>query len=230
MYDIKLLEDEWERYRKKKKRPWYILLFVIFMGAFISIVFLNYKEIPFLHSYLNSIGNTMKSAIVSSVSVNEPKADAMSKPGSIVPQKSSLVIIEDVPVLEDDASIEKSKIKIDTEAKTPRKKIYLNIIETSSVSAYKDVERRFFQTPDTDDALFLAKSYYDKGNYTKAEYWALQTNKVDDNIEESWLIFAKAKAKQGQINEAIRILTSYVRRSNSVQAKSVLYKIKKDAL
>ena len=108
--------------------------------------------------------------------------------------------------------------------------MHLNIVETSSVSAYKDVAKRFKQTHDTDDSLFLARSYYRKGNYKKAEYWSLQTNKINRNIEESWLIFAKSKVKLGRKNEAIDILTKYIKKSNSAEGKSLLNKIKKGTL
>jgi len=112
--------------------------------------------------------------------------------------------------------------------KKPRKKMHLNIVESSSVSAYKDVERRFYQSHDTDDSLFLAKSYFRKGNYNKSEFWALQTNKVNSNIEESWLIFAKSKVELGRTNEAIRILTNYVKRSHSSAANNLLNALKKN--
>jgi hypothetical protein len=77
----------------------------------------------------------------------------------------------------------------------PRKKMHLDIIQTTSAGAYKDVANRFKDTSDTDDSLFLARTYFDKGNNKKAIYWALQTNKINPNIEESWLIFASAICK-----------------------------------
>ena len=117
--------------------------------------------------------------------------------------------------------VHKSKIK------KPRKKMHLNIIETSSVSAYKDVEKRFYQSHDIDDSLFLAKSYFRKGKFKKSEYWALQTNKINSNIEDSWIIFAKSKVKLGRKNEAILILSNYVKRSNSRLASSLLSKLKR---
>ena len=139
--------------------------------------------------------------------------------------------MEDLPISEDIGTIKEPKVRIETTTiEEPRKKMHLDIIETTSVSAYKDVAKRFHQSHDTDDSLFLAKSYYRKGNYKKAEYWALQTNKVNDNIEESWLIFVSSKVKLGHKNEAIRILTTYIKRSNSAEARSLLYKIKKGTL
>ncbi|MBD3791755.1 MAG: CDC27 family protein [Campylobacterales bacterium] len=104
--------------------------------------------------------------------------------------------------------------------------MHLDILETSSVTAYKDVESRFYQTHDTDDSLFLAKSYFNRGEYKKAEYWALQTNKVDNTIEESWLLFAHAKAKLGQKQDAIKVLKSYIAKTNSIEAKRLLEQIK----
>ena len=216
MHDIKALEREWERYRKRKIRPWYIFLSVTLVGLSITLLFLNYQNIYFVKGDINSSKN-IKALSVKSVVAKSFK-DSNSTSTNTLSQKAPLVLIEDVPILDDNETIKNNK------------KVDLHIVKTSSSIAYREVERRFLQSHDTEDALFLAKSYYAKGNYAKAEYWALEANKVDDNIEESWLIFAKAKAKQGQINEAIRILTSYIRKSNSVQAKSVLYKIKKDVL
>jgi tetratricopeptide (TPR) repeat protein len=153
----------------------------------------------------------------------------------------SMEIVEDLPIPEDSTNVHKPKIKITTIEKPkvkietapvekPHKKIHLNIIETTNVNAYKDVAARFRQSHETDDSLFLAKAYYRKGNYKKAEYWALQTNKVNGNIEETWLIFIKSKVKLGHKNEAIRILTEYVKRSNSPQARILLEKMTKGAL
>jgi tetratricopeptide (TPR) repeat protein len=90
-----------------------------------------------------------------------------------------------------------------------------------------EVEKRFNQFRDPDDSLFLAKMYYEKNDYKKAEEWALKTNKINNNIEESWIIFAKSKVKSGKIDEAIHILKNYIRQSNSQKAKILLLKIKK---
>ena len=108
----------------------------------------------------------------------------------------------------------------------PRKKMHLEITEMSGERAYKDVKNRFSMAPDPDDSLFLARNYYKEGKYSKAAYWALQTNKLNGDIEESWLIFAKSKSKTGHKNEAIRVLSQYVAKSNSTEARKLLYKLK----
>jgi tetratricopeptide (TPR) repeat protein len=233
MYDIKPLEEEWKKYKKKKRRPWFVFLFSIFFILLISFTFLNYKEIDFLKFYDNSrleivtnksttllIDKALTTLEIKKPAVSEvPQTSEMKSISSISYENGSIEITEELPISND----------VDT-VKEPRKKVHLNIIETASVSAYEDVAKRFKQSHDTDDSLFLAKSYYSQGDYRKAEYWALQTNKVNENIEESWLIFIKSKVKLGHKNEAIRILTAYIKKSNSAQAKSLLYKIKKGTL
>ncbi len=233
MYDIKPLEEEWKKYKKKKRRPWFVLIFSILIILLVSLTFLNYKEIDFIQFYdkskVESITNKSTTLLIDkALTTLELKKTRENKVQQITEleamtvmsnENGSIEIVEDLPLSEDHGTI-----------KEPRKKMHLDIIETTSISAYKDVAKRFHQSHDTDDSLFLAKSYYRKGNYKKAEYWALQTNKVNGNIEESWLIFAKSKMKLGRKNEAINVLTTFIKRSNSSEAKSLLYKIKKGTL
>ncbi len=255
MYDIKPLEDEWKKYKRKKMRPWYILIISIFLLLLISLTFLNYNEIDFPKfddkNKVEIVTNKSTAVLIDqALTVLETKKSKVSevpqatevKPTTVTSyENDSTEFVEVLPIAEDNKKINKPRVKIKIETiekprakidtvEKPRKKMHLNIIESSSVSAYKDVAKRFTESHDTDDSLFLAKSYYRKGNYKKSEYWALQTNKVNNNIEESWLIFAKSKVKLGHKNEAMRILADYIKKSNSAQAKSLLYKIKKGTM
>jgi len=231
MYDIKLLEDEWSKYRKSKLKPWYIGFVVIFFLFVSSFIFFNIQKIDFdwlninFDSYINK-EKTDNSIKTSMIVKNGPimKLEIEKKVVSMINNneiKKSPTILVDIPILDDT----QKPINSTTEL---RKKVNINIIESSSISAYEDVENRFRQSHDVNDALFLAKGYYKKGNYTKAEYWALETNRVDENIEESLLIFVKSKTKLGRKNEAIGILMSYVSKTDSIKAKNLLYKIKND--
>ena len=111
-----------------------------------------------------------------------------------------------------------------------RKKIHLDIIETSAVSAYKDVEKRFLISHDVDDALFLAKSYYKKGNYKKAEYWAYETNKLNENNTASLFIFIKSKIKLGKKEEGLSMLRTYIKKTNDEDARALLSEIENNRL
>jgi len=250
MYDIKHLEEEWQKYQKNKKKPFIIgtFIFLAFSGLFLLLW--QYKDVDFtLFSFddKNKIDNRLVNKNrhvlidnpLSSLQIYKKEIVSEIKPAVKLSVESTnvdviptLPVVNDIPIF--DVSPIKNKIVVSEAPKikkvlsnVPRKKMHLNIIKSSTVSAYKDVEKRFYQSHDTDDSLFLAKSYYRKGNYEKSEYWSLQTNKINSNIEESWMIFVKSKIKLGYKNQAIRILTNYAKKSNSSDAWNLLLKLKK---
>lgn len=245
MYDIKQLEDDWKRYRKKKLKPWYI-------GAGVLIVLI--LSIIFFQSNLKINVSALKMYFESSKEIQTPatheKSDDTLESDTVKVKETVLVddaldnleVKENVIELASKVSKESDNILVDIpilddtnedpveEDSAGRKKIDLEIIDSTNVSGYKDVEKRFFESHDIDDALFLARSYYKNGNYEKAQYWALETNKLDDAQEESLLIFVKSKVKLGHKNEALSILTSYVKQSDSKEGKKLLYRIENDKL
>lgn len=232
MHDMKILEDNWKKYQIKKRKPWY--LFLSFLLIIILIIFLflknNFTLFSGAQSFLTKISNFK---ISNSKSVSNYSSDYTLLNGALsrlelIDKKIKNIdksdisndVLVDIPILEiPDESISE---EIDN---FNRKKIHLNIIESTSVKAYKDVEKRFDESHDIDDGLFLARSYYKKGNYKKSEYWSLQVNKLDTNIEESLLIFIKSKIKLGHKNEASSILVSYIKKSNSEEAQDLLLHI-----
>jgi len=247
MYDIKPLEDEWKKYNNKKRKPIYLtVLLLIGIGIGVFILF-NVKEIS-LPEFNTTRNIVSKVDTRSSVLLEDKLTTLQIKKSELIedikpPVKMNvevskeetipeLPIVENIPILEEvkkkriTKKVYKKQVSKKIKVDAPRKKMHLNIIESSSVSAYKDVEKRFYESHDADDSLFLAKSYFRKGNYKKAEYWALQTNKVNKYIDESWLIFVKAKVKLGRKNEAIRVLTNYVKMSDSSKAKNLLLRLK----
>lgn len=248
MYDIKALEQQWKQYSKNKKKPYYaafaiIAVIVILVGIYMLKQDIFSRSSSIVPTVMVESLNNEKSVVLLDgpiVVVQEKEKIESIKPKVKVAMENPMVedvptlpIVDAIPILDEKPKIAKQKPKMaiskkQAVIKKPRKKMHLNIVESSSVSAYKDVERRFYQSHDTDDSLFLAKSYFRKGNYKKSEFWALQTNKVNSNIEESWIIFAKSKVKLGRRNEAIRILTNYVKRSHSVAANNLLNSLKKN--
>ena len=241
MYDIKPLESEWKKYRKKRQKPWYVGGFIFLILGLLVITFSGNVKIDLssLTAYFKTIQSNelpvikeIKSHVLLDNALvtleTEKKASKTEQYITIeTVEKNELKapnILVDIPVLEKVEQPMNENVSID------KKKVHINIIETSSVTAYKDVEKRFLQSHDVDDSLFLAKSYYKKGHYKEAEYWALETNKIDEYIEESVLIFVKAKAKLGHKNEAESILTNYISKTASQEAKNVLFRIKNDTL
>jgi hypothetical protein len=222
MYDIKPLENKWKKYQLKKRKPIYFAVFFLILFIFISIM--NFSNV---NEYIDRIKNKSmsskkdnKNILLKNNALTRLETEEDTRNNEIENINQSSDILVDIPILN-------TKDNIDTKVNSDKNhhKIHLDIIETSSVKAYEDVEKRFKQSRDIDDALFLAKSYYKKHNYKKAEYWAYEVNKLDSNIEESLLIFVQAKVKLGHVSESLSILKSYIIKSNSEEAKKLLNKI-----
>ncbi len=107
------------------------------------------------------------------------------------------------------------------------KKINLN---GSSVNYIETMKKKFSISKKPREALLLAKAFYAKGKYSQSEKWALTANKLDSSKDESWHIFAKSKAKLGQKNQALKILSSYYKKSHSPKTKALIVKIKTERL
>lgn len=98
--------------------------------------------------------------------------------------------------------------------------------ETTSVNYLDTIKEKFRKSKNPREAVILSRSYYKSGQYKEAEKWALSANKLDSSLEESWLLFAKSKAKLGKKEEALKILVSYYKKSQSDKAKRVIGQIK----
>jgi len=241
MYDIDLLEKQWQRYNKRKKYPIYLIVAGLFLVGSLGYYFvISHNTINTKDADLQTLPVSEKKGknynILSNILVNQSlhtidkyeivSNNEMSRPkdNTLHAQANAPIqVVEDIPIL--DEKTVKPVEQIHNKKTKKKKKIVIHIQETSSISAYKDVERRFYQSHDIDDSLFLARGYYAKGDYKKAAYWALQTNKLNSQIDESWIIFIKSKVALGEKNEAIHILQSYIRKSNSYKARKLLNKL-----
>jgi len=71
-------------------------------------------------------------------------------------------------------------------------------------------------------SLFIAKKYYELGNYHKSYNYALITNEINSDIEASWIVFAKSLVKLNEKELAIKTLKKYISQSNSNRANMLL--------
>jgi tetratricopeptide (TPR) repeat protein len=247
MYDIKPLEEEWEEYNKKKKRPLYIIIgvlsSVIAIGAYLTYSKSSMISFDSNKSLASSSVTPADALIDKSITKLEVKKDFVeqstvakeAKPVVVVannnnPMNDSDVFIDvDSAVKKHGKIITTTKVLHKKEVEVPRskKKINFNMIDANDPRAYREIASRFEMAPDSDDSLFLARMYFKDKNYSQAAKWALKTNKLDGDIEESWLIFAKSKSNIGQKNEAIRVLSEYAKRSNSMEAYKLLKQLKR---
>jgi tetratricopeptide (TPR) repeat protein len=101
----------------------------------------------------------------------------------------------------------------------------LSITSNKDDADLKDVIRRFKKNKNPALSLFIAKRYYASGDYQKSYNYALMTNEIDKNIEESWIIFSKSLVKLGQHELAMNTLKSYLKTTKSTAADVLLRKI-----
>jgi len=229
MYDIPELEKKWRKYKRKQiQKP-------LIIGGVATVLIIGIGVLT--ATYLNKPKNV------------ENVASKTKKTEQIVKNNDAIVItkVNTTPtkkVEQDDNGIDLSKAEIvkpnvpdddirvigfnKKDANKIKKKYEDVLVPQSTVEATKNkemaaaLEEQFRETQDPQDSLKVAKFYYKIGNYKKAETWAVNTNNIDGDIEESWLIFAKARAKQGFRTDAIKVLQSYYDETNSPKAKALL--------
>ena len=125
-----------------------------------------------------------------------------------------------------------SEVVEENNQNTPHRRKYLNIIVTDKDSLNEDsskifdtlsiVENRYNKNNNYQDALYLAEGYYQQGEYDISQKWSLVSNNLNSNSEESWLIFAKSKAKLGEYKVAEDILEAYLKENSSKKAEKLL--------
>lgn len=125
-------------------------------------------------------------------------------------------IVEVTPIQEPIEIKEVKKVE-DTAAK----KIHI----TKTDQDIQHVIKRFKKNNNPALSLFIAKNYYNIGEYHKAYNYALITNELNNNIEGSWIVFAKSLVKLNEREMAIKTLKKYVNSSHSSQAKILLDEI-----
>ncbi|MEN8304464.1 MAG: hypothetical protein ABFQ64_10385 [Campylobacterota bacterium] len=89
----------------------------------------------------------------------------------------------------------------------------------------RHIIKRFKKNNNPTLSLFIAKKYYELGEYHKAYNYALITNEIDRDIDASWIVFAKSLVKLNQKEMAIKTLKQYMETSHSSSAKILLDEI-----
>lgn len=115
--------------------------------------------------------------------------------------------------------------KIETPVVKEEKKGSVSISHRDEQKDIADVIKRFNTNHNPALSLFVAKKYYQIGDYEQAYNYALITNDINKNIEESWIIFAKSLMKLNKKEMAVETLKKYISHSSSSQAKQLLDEI-----
>jgi tetratricopeptide (TPR) repeat protein len=248
MYDIPELERKWKKYKRNQiRKPILIGVGVIaLVGAlsFIASTYLNNGSKKNTNNVVKTAVNIKKEQVAkneeNSIVIRKvPINSASTNKNTNIPQPSdqntaeidlSKATIVKTNVPDDEIRV----IGFDEKEKEKVKKKYEDVLvpkqsskDIKAKEALVEVEERFKASQDPKDSLWLARKYYEMGDYAKAETWAINTNNIDGDIEESWLIFAKARAKQGDRVDAIKVLQSYYDETGSKKAKALLDKLRR---
>lgn len=135
-----------------------------------------------------------------------------------IEKEKTIVKKPNLKVQEKVAIIKKPEVKIE-------KKAIINIERKDTYDDIRHVIKRFKTNNSPALSLFIAKKYYQLQEYDKSYNYALITNKINNNIEASWIIFAKSLIKLNKKDMAIKTLQKYINHSHSSQAKLLLDEI-----
>ena len=252
MYDVKGLEKEWKRYKARQRTPWIVT--AVLMALIIVVIFFRAD----LSALVSKNSKDDNSSIKTEKTIQKSTALKPYVPTMVPKSESNQSLQKTVPVensKETNQSVEKKKTPsmtievsdLEEEPEKEHKRKYLKIEVTERYPTKKQqsekpkesikkkkkrtigsVEKNFSKSRSYYDSLYLARAYYKKGNYAKAQKWALITNDLNSKAEDSWLIFAKSKVKLGERREAEQILSAYIGKTNSTKARALLQKIKKN--
>ena len=255
MYDIPELEKKWKKWKRKQiQKPiifGVVSLVTVSAISFAVYMYLNSKPVS---NKAVTVQTQQPTKLQQSNSSDSNLIVIKKRPASsntqthqtsqVVPQPQSQVAVQNnadetiditkAQIVKPDVPDEEIKvIGFDKKEAKEVKSKYKNLTNSATKPVLdpeaehaKEVEERFKESQDTADSLYLAKYYYKKGDYAKAESWAIVTNNIDGDIEESWLIFAKARAKQGKRVDAIKVLQTYYDETKSKKAKQLLDKLR----
>lgn len=145
------------------------------------------------------------------------------KEEKITPKEENLVRIDVTPKNEknSNAVLQQKKQTVNIENKFSEK-----VTISKEDSDIRDVIKRFNTNKNPALSLFIAKKYYQLNEYENAYNYALATNNIDSNIDESWIIFSKSLVKLNQKDKAIQTLEQYISYSKSQNAKIFLDDLK----
>jgi tetratricopeptide (TPR) repeat protein len=245
--DIKSLERRWLKYKLKSFAPYigvFILLIILLIGSSVWISYKKSADIAKISpqivapetkitpikiskpdenqtvlepsmNFVQSFQNT--SELVVDTIPKQSTTSLSSKPVAIsIPSKPKVLSVpEYIP----------APTKLPAVTKNSEKSLLINRDE--SKLDINSLERRFKETTNANLGLFIARYYYDQGDYNQAYNYALKTNNVNSGVEESWIIFSKSLVKLGRSDQAKKTLQLYISQSNSENARGLLDAIEK---
>lgn len=249
MLDIHNLERRWIRYKIRSYFPYAAAAFSLLLLIIIGSIWLWTEESvtskpsqPASKGYASNPGTIAQQAVTSQQSnamVLEPSMgfvqalseNSQSEPVSETTKEAVKPVTHTVTT--PPPPVAKTLVMPESSFDTPKvqpaqsSKTMLSVNRNESPLDILELERRFKETSNANLGLFIARYYYDHGEYTEAYNYALKTNAINSRIDESWIIFSKSLVKLGRIDQAKKTLQLYSSQSGSDTAKTLLDAIEK---
>lgn len=249
MLDIHSLERRWFKYKIKSYLPQAAAIFILFLLVVIGDVWLSSKDARVVKS--SQPIHTNKNLVLAEKPAPLPQENAMilepsmefvhalSEPTQAVDPlgvtenirivKPSSKTASPLPPLPDTKTLLLPPASLNTQASHSSNR-ELSINRNESIFDITELERRFKDTSSANLGLFIARYYYDHGEYSEAYNYALKTNAINSRIDESWIIFSKSLVKLGKVDQAKKTLQLYISQSGSDAAKGLLDTIERGNL
>jgi hypothetical protein len=239
MLDVSKLERRWLKYKIKSMLPYASVLTVIIVLGF---------TIPLLLSTSTSLHSSIKKESVKKIKKTLPPVSNKDESSMILEPSMQFLQSMNLPSTSTQSVISTQKstapVKIvtsqpamDTAVLPPITKSLHAPVQKEKIASIKrdnnafdihELEERFKNNSNPNLGLYIARYYYDHGNYTESYNYALKTNAINSTLDESWLIFAKSLVKLGKEDQAKKTLQLYISNSNSQNAKNYLDTLNKE--
>jgi len=226
--------EELEKLYYKKRRNFFLSIFIVFVLIVSVIFFALYKQ-PETKNKSIKKQNLKKQEVVKK-EVNQSKT--IEKKVEVKEQ----VIKEKKEINQTKTPKQKEELKLEfvlpniAQIKTPKEKTYkpkqtpkpkpkkvvkpknanLEVVEINKINL--EVQKvdlnklisSFNRSPNYDLALSISKEYLNRGDVKNAQKWALKANAIDPERVDSWIQFADILLKQGKKEKALQILRVYI--------------------
>lgn len=244
MLDIKSLERRWLKYKIKSFAPYIFVIFLLLSVIIAAIAWFKAEQAVIKPVVENTISASTKkvntvlpltSTSEANVTILEPSMDFIqSFQNTPVPnqtattstQPKSKSIQQPIPSTPKTLNMPEYVPPPVIKSNNPEGSLSINRNNESKLDI-SELQRRFKETSNANLGLFIARYYYDHGNYDEAYNYALKTNNINNRIDESWILFSKSLVKLGRTDQAKKTLQLYISQSNSEAAKALLESIER---
>jgi len=245
MLDIKKLERRWLKYKLKSYAPYLILALLLLLSLIAFFIWVSVdKNIqkPITKNPITTPAQPLATTV--NAPINDENTTMLEPSMDFVQSFQNTPIPEETPTtvknkpLQTTTSVPPVPKTLSMPELTPAAVTRPPTISSSMKSKNQEalsinrnneskldineLQRRFKETSNANLGLFIARYYYDHGNYDESYNYALKTNNVNNRIDESWIIFAKSLVKLGRADQAKKTLQLYIQQSNSESARGLL--------